>query len=225
MFRESHTTAPHHPRRHRHHDDPTTQSEPYGDGVPNEPGPGRGRGRGHRHGGGGGRGPGFGPGGPGGFGPGGPGGFGPRSRRRRPKGAVREAILSLLADGPANGYSLMKQIAERAEGEWSPSPGSVYPTLAQLVDEGLIEATGTGKGTDFTLTAQGREYVEQNADELAAIWAESTRGAPTRAAMRDSIGALMGVIQQFRFATDEQRQQAVAQLDETRRALHRILAE
>ncbi|HSO04806.1 MAG TPA: PadR family transcriptional regulator [Candidatus Limnocylindrales bacterium] len=225
MFRESHTTAPHHPRRHRHHDDPATQSEPYGDGVPNEPGPGRGRGRGHRHGGGRGpAGPGFGPGGFGPGGPGGPGGFGPRGRRRRPKGAVREAILSLLADSPANGYSLMKQIAERAEGEWSPSPGSVYPTLAQLVDEGLIEATGTGKGTDFTLTPQGREYVEQNADELAAIWAESTRGAPTRAAMRDSIGALMGVIQQFRFATDDQRQQADAQLDETRRALHRILA-
>ena len=135
----------------------------------------------------------------------GPGGFGPRGRRRRPKGAVREAILSLLAEGPANGYSLMKQIAERAEGEWSPSPGSVYPTLAQLVDEGLIEATGEGKGTDFALTPQGREYVEQNADALEAIWAGSTQGAPTRAAMRDSIGALMGVIQQFRFATDEQR--------------------
>jgi DNA-binding PadR family transcriptional regulator len=119
----------------------------------------------------------------------------------------------------------MKQIAERAEGEWSPSPGSVYPTLAQLVDEGLIEPTGEGKGTDFTLTAQGREYVEQNADALEAIWAESTQGAPTRAAMRDSIGALMGVIQQFRFATDEQRQAAAEQLDETRRALHRILAE
>jgi DNA-binding PadR family transcriptional regulator len=217
MTRESHT---HHPRHHRHHDDPAAQSEPFGDGVPNEPGPGRGRGRGHRHGGG--RGPGFG--GPG-FGGPGPGGFGPRGRRRRPKGAVREAILSLLADGPANGYSLMKQIAERAEGEWSPSPGSVYPTLAQLVDEGLIEATAEGKGTDFTLTALGREYVEQNADALAAIWAGSAQGAPTRAAMRDSITALMGVVQQFRFATDEQRQAAAAQLDETRRALHRILAE
>ncbi len=43
--------------------------------------------------------------------------------------------------------------------------------------------------------------------------------------MRDSIGALMGVIHQFRFATDEQRQKAADQLDETRRALHRILAE
>jgi DNA-binding PadR family transcriptional regulator len=211
----------HHPQHHhRHHDDPAAQSEPFGDGVPHESGPGRGRGRGHRHGGG--RGPGLG--GPG-FGGPGPGGFGPRGRRRRPKGAVREAILSLLAEAPANGYSLMKQIAERAEGEWSPSPGSVYPTLAQLVDEGLIEATGEGKGTDFALTAQGREYVEQNADALEAIWAGSTQGAPTRAAMRDSITALMGVVQQFRFATDEQRQAAAAQLDETRRALHRILAE
>jgi DNA-binding PadR family transcriptional regulator len=218
MSRESHTPRHHHPHHHRHHDDPATQSEPFGDGAPNEPGPGRGRGRGHRHGGG--RGPGFGP----GFGPG-PGGFGPRGRRRRPKGAVREAILSLLADGPANGYSLMKQIAERAEGEWSPSPGSVYPTLAQLVDEGLIEATGTGKGTDFALTVGGREYVEQNTESLEAVWEDSTHGAPTREAMRDSVGALMGVVRQFRFATDAQRQKAAEQLDETRRALHRILAE
>ena len=77
---------------------------------------------------------------------------------------------------PANGYSLMKQIAERAEGEWSPSPGSVYPTLAQLVDEGLITPTGTEKGTDYALTDAGREYVEQNAEALAAVWAEQHAG-------------------------------------------------
>ena len=217
-MRESHTHQ-HHPRRHRHHDDPQSQSEPYGDGIPNEQGPGRGRGRGHRRGGGRGfGGPGFGP----GFGPG-PGG--PRGRRRRPKGAVREAVLSLLADGPANGYSLMKQIADRTEGAWTPSPGSVYPTLSQLVDEGLILATGTDKGTDFVLTDDGRAYVADHEEALEQVWADDTRGAPTHAAMREAVMALMGVAQQFRFATDDQRTRATAQLDETRRALHGILAE
>jgi len=220
MMRESHTPQ-HHPRRHRHHDDPPAQSEPYGDGIPNGRGPGRGRGRGHRRGGGAGfGGPGFG--GPG-FGPG-PGG-GPRGRRRRPKGAVREAVLSLLADGPANGYSLMKQIADRTEGAWTPSPGSVYPTLSQLVDEGLIIATGTDKGTDFVLTDDGRAYVSDHEEALELVWADDTRGAPSHAAMREAVMALMGVAQQFRFATDDQRTRATAQLDETRRALHGILAE
>ncbi len=240
MFREFHTAHQHHHQgpghEHRHHhDDPAAQSEPFGDGVPHEEGPGRGRG--HRRGGHGGRGfaggPGFGPGGPG-FGPGGrgpgpdgfgPGGFGPRGRRRRPKGAVREAVLSLLADGPANGYSLMKQISERTDGTWAPSPGSVYPTLAQLVDEGLIVATGTGKGTDFDLTDEGRAYVAENAELLERIWAEGTRGAPSHVALRDAVMALMGTVQQFRFATDDQRRQATEKLEATRRELHGILAE
>ena len=155
----------------------------------------------------------------------GPGPGGPRGRRRRPKGAVREAVLSLLADGPANGYSLMKQIADRTEGAWTPSPGSVYPTLSQLVDEGLIVATGTDKGTDFVLTDDGRAYVSDHEEALEQVWADDTRGAPSHAAMREAVMALMGVAQQFRFATDDQRTRATAQLDETRRALHGILAE
>lgn len=211
MYSDSHP-----PMHHHHHDEPAT--DPVGQEPPGQ----RGSGRGRRHRRGGGR-------GPGGFGAegfGGPGSFGPRGRRRRPKGAVREAILSLLAENPSNGYSLMKQIEERAEGEWSPSPGSVYPTLAQLVDEGLITPTGTEKGTDYTLTETGREYVEQNAEALAAVWVNSAQGSASRTALRDSVGALMGVVHQYRFAsTDDQRLRAVEQLDEARRALYRILGE
>lgn len=244
MNREFHTAhhhdGPGHGRRH-HHDEPADQSEPFGDGIPRAGGPGRGRGHHHHGGGRGGRGgpgfldgpsgPGFGPGGrgfgPEAFGPGGfgPGGFGGRGRRRRPKGAVREAVLSLLADGPANGYSLMKQIAERTDGTWAPSPGSVYPTLAQLVDEGLIVATGTGKGTDFDLTDEGRAYVADNAELLERIWAEGSRGAPSHVALREAVMALMGTVQQFRYASDDQRRLATDKLEATRRDLHAILAE
>ena len=69
-----------------------------------------------------------------GMGFGGPGGR--RSRARR--GDVRAAILLLLAEEPRNGYGLMQEIEHRSEGAWRPSPGSVYPALAQLEDEGLI---------------------------------------------------------------------------------------
>ena len=200
------TRDSHHPRHHHHHDN--IPIDAFSTDEPGRRGPGRGRG--HR------RGPGR----------GGPGGFGPRGRQRRPRGALREAILSLLAEQPANGYALMQQVSERTEGEWSPSPGSVYPTLAQLVDEGLLIAEDTEKGTDYALSDAGRAHVADRAEEIAGVWAGSAQGSASRMAMRDSVNALMGVLQQFRHAaTDDQRQRAVEQLDETRRALYRILAD
>src|SRR4051812_18292331 len=86
-----------------------------------------------------------GPGGPGPFGPGfgpGPGHHrGPRGRGRRARrGDIRAAALLLLSDEPRNGYQLMQEIEERSGGIWRPSPGSVYPALAQLEDEGLVRA-------------------------------------------------------------------------------------
>ncbi|MCW2528165.1 MAG: PadR family transcriptional regulator, partial [Pseudonocardiales bacterium] len=109
----------------------------------------------------GGRGRGFGP----GFGPG-----GPRGRRAR-RGDVRAAILSLLAQAPANGYALIQAISDQSNGAWKPSPGSVYPTLAQLVDEGLITPVDTvAPRSDYRLTDAGQAYITEHADELAATW-------------------------------------------------------
>ena len=175
----------------------------------------------------GGHGRGFGPGfgsGPGfGFGPGfgGPGRGGGRARR----GDVRAALLSLLAETTSNGYGLIKAIAEKTGDAWRPSPGSVYPTLQQLVDEGLITAVGEGRGTEYQLTDAGGTYVREHADELAAAW-EATPGASDSArAFMENVGKLMGVIQQFRGATDAQRAAASEKLDEARRALYLILAD
>src|ERR1700745_3239229 len=89
----------------------------------------------HRHGG-----RGFPFGGPWGFGPGGPMGRGGGRARR---GDVRAAMLKLLAEEPRNGYPLIAGIARRSEGVWRPSPGSVYPALQQLEDEGLVRAEET----------------------------------------------------------------------------------
>src|SRR3954449_11332600 len=69
-------------------------------------------------------------------------GFGRRRRMRR--GDVRAALLVLLAEEPRNGYGLMQEIEQRSEGEWRPSPGSVYPALSQLEDEGLVAPEGEG---------------------------------------------------------------------------------
>ena len=192
-----------------------------------------GRGRGRRGPGGfgpGGFGPGFGPGfgGPGfgfGFGDIGPGGRGPRVRR----GDVRAAVLSVLADEAMNGYQVIQQIAERSGGAWRPSPGSVYPTLSQLEDEGLVAAED-GPGKTFTLTAAGRAYAEEHADELAAPWAAfdgepSATGHEGLRELRDTAGALAAaVFQVARTGSVEQRAAVTAELDAARRRVYRILA-
>ena len=91
---------------------------------------------------------------------------GPKARR----GDVRAAILDVLAVEPMNGYQIIQQIAERTGGVWKPSPGSVYPTLQQLEDEGLVEAVATEGRRLVQLSAAGRAYVEEHPDEMAATW-------------------------------------------------------
>lgn len=176
-----------------------------------------------------------GPFGPGPFGPGpfGPGPFGPggprrhdRGPRRAGRGDVRLAVLSLLAEEPSNGYGLIKSIAARTGDVWRPSPGSVYPTLQQLVDEGLVDTTGEGRGTEYTLSEAGRTYVAENAEQIARTWATTPGQSATDVAFHESVTKLRGAIQQLRHgATDEQRAAATEKLDEVRRALYLILAE
>ena len=175
----------------------------------------------------GGFGPGFGPFPPGfgprGFHPGHPGG-----PRRRPKGDIRAAVLALLSEqetGGLNGYGIMKAIGERTEGAWTPSPGSVYPTLQQLVDEGLIASTGEGRKTEYTLTDEGRAHVEEHAEQLKS-WSDGPRPSDASRELMENAGRLMGVLGQFRLgATDAQRSAAAAKVDELRKALYLILAE
>lgn len=178
---------------------------------------------------------GFGPGfgghgfGPGRGGPGGhgfPPGFGPRGGRRASRGDVRAMILSLLSEQPLTGYGIIQAAAAKTNGVWKPSPGSVYPTLQQLVDEELVEQAGEGKRTEYALTEAGRAYVADHAEELTKAWEAAPGRSEATEAFMESVGKFMGVLHQFRAAaTDEQRAQAAAKIDEARKALYLILAE
>ncbi|MBV9471338.1 MAG: helix-turn-helix transcriptional regulator, partial [Solirubrobacterales bacterium] len=88
---------------------------------------------------------------------------GGRGRARR--GEVRTALLLLLAEEPRNGYQLMQEIEQRSGGRWRPSPGSVYPTLAQLEDEGLIHSREADASRLFELTDAGRLHLDGLAGE------------------------------------------------------------
>ncbi|WP_405578185.1 PadR family transcriptional regulator [Streptomyces sp. NBC_01190] len=170
----------------------------------------------------------FGPSGP--FGPGGPfgggggrGRGGPRGRARR--GDVRASILALLKDRPMHGYEMIQEIADRSGGAWRPSPGSVYPTLQLLEDEGLITSASEGGKNLFTLTDAGRAEADAGPE---APWEEAGRGVDW-----DSLNEIRkaggGLVEAFRqvwaTGTPEQRDKALVVINEARKKLYLILAD
>jgi DNA-binding PadR family transcriptional regulator len=168
-----------------------------------------------------------------GFGPGFPGGpggrGGPWRGRRARRGDVRAAILGVLADQPANGYQIIQEIADRTDGVWKPSPGSIYPTLQQLEDEGLVRAETEGSRRVFQLTDEGQTYVDAHADEVAAPWGATPEATPTdddEHDLKPLIGQAAAALWQI-LATGSPDQQARARdvLAGTRRKLYGILAE
>jgi DNA-binding PadR family transcriptional regulator len=90
-------------------------------------------------------------------------------------GEVRLAILSLLGEGPKHGYQLMKELAERSGGVYKASAGSVYPTLQQLEDEGLIEAEQQSGRRVYHLTAAGRRELKDDPESVRRIWERAER--------------------------------------------------
>ncbi|MEU5220701.1 PadR family transcriptional regulator [Streptomyces sp. NPDC020807] len=172
----------------------------------------------------------FGPFGPGGFGPGpfGPG-FGGRGRGggrgRARRGDVRASILALLKDRPMHGYEMIREIGERSDGAWKPSPGSVYPTLQMLEDEGLITSASEGGKKLFTLTDAGRAEAEQGPE---APWEEAGRGVDWEAVneiRQAGFGLMEAFGQVWKTGTAEQRQKAVGVINDARKKLYLILAD
>jgi DNA-binding PadR family transcriptional regulator len=149
-----------------------------------------------------------------------------RGHKARP-GDVRTAALLLLAEEPRNGYQIMQEIEERSEGVWRPSPGSVYPALQQLEDEGLVRVTEAEGRRLFELTEAGRAYVEERGDELVAPWEEMTGGVSDEAFEAGALMREVGLafMQVLRAGSGSQIAEASKVLSETRRSLYRILAE
>ena len=96
----------------------------------------------------------------------------PWSRKARffGPGEVRLAILSLLAEGPKNGYELMKELEARSGGSYRMSAGTLYPTLQQLEDEGLIVPEPRDGKKLYQLTDIGRQEVEHEKEAIEEIW-------------------------------------------------------
>ncbi|WES64577.1 PadR family transcriptional regulator [Microbacter sp. GSS18] len=145
---------------------------------------------------------------------------------RMGRGDVRSAVLALLAEEPMHGYQIIHEIEERSGGMWKPSPGSVYPTLQMLADEGLITAETSGDKKVYSLTDAGKEEAAAAADK-SAPWESPMMKDAARATALPKAGAKLAqaAAQVGQAGTREQVDEAVAVLEEARRRLYAILAE
>jgi DNA-binding PadR family transcriptional regulator len=108
-----------------------------------------------------------------GFGPGFAGfGFSRGGRRRQWFGAgdMKYVILKLLKDKPRHGYEVMKELEDQMHGCYSASPGTVYPTLQWLEDEGLVRASDVDGKKVYAITDSGLKFLEEHRDVVEDIF-------------------------------------------------------
>lgn len=156
-------------------------------------------------------------------------GPGPRGRGhgRRPRvdrGDVRVAVLTLLKEGPRHGYQIMTDLGERTGGVWQPSPGSIYPLLQLLSDEGLVDSAEEQGRRVYHLTDAGQQAAEEAATETP-IW-EQIEGADDGINIRNEMSLLgAAAAQATAFGASETGTQVAAILREARKQIYALLAE
>jgi DNA-binding PadR family transcriptional regulator len=117
--------------------------------------------------------------------------MGMRSRFFGP-GEVRLALLSLIAEGPKHGYELMRQLEERSGGIYNASAGTVYPTLQQLEDEGLISSDSKEGKRVYAITEAGSEELKREDETVRRIWWRARRWAGWRNAFDPDAAEIRG---------------------------------
>jgi DNA-binding PadR family transcriptional regulator len=140
------------------------------------------------------------------------------------RGDVRVALLVALLDGPAHGYELMSGLEERTGGRWRPSPGSVYPSLQMLSDEGLVTSTDEDGKRTFALTDAGRTAAEERVATQGLPWEDVERSA--QADLWSAVRSLDQAARQVgSTGSPEMVARATEAVTEARKALYRLLAE
>jgi DNA-binding PadR family transcriptional regulator len=145
---------------------------------------------------------------------------------RRGRGDVRAAIIALLAEEPMHGYQIITELTERSGGVWRPSPGSVYPTLQAMEDQGLVTADKAEGRRVFSLTAEGRAAAEAAGDGPAP-WESAARGADRSLVdLRGLMFEVGAAIMQVGRSGSESQVKTVGEiLADTRRRIYLVLAE
>jgi DNA-binding PadR family transcriptional regulator len=153
------------------------------------------------------------------------GGFGAPGGQRARRGDIRTAVLRLLSEQPMHGYQIIQELSARSGGAWSPSAGSVYPTLQLLADEGLVTAEETAGKKVFSLTETGVAAAADVAEQ-SAPWDEAAQSDSGVPGYHEATGRLMQAVWQIgRTGSTDQVERAVKVLTEARKQLYAILAE
>ena len=142
------------------------------------------------------------------------------------RGDVRAAVIRLLAETPMHGYQIIHEITERSGGAWKPSPGSVYPTLQLLVDEGLVTAVEADGRKTYSLTEAGTAAAAADSEKPAPWDVSIDKPAMPQSGIAKAGFELAGAAAQVaRKGTPEQIERAVELLEETRNSLLSILTQ
>jgi hypothetical protein len=141
------------------------------------------------------------------------------------RGDVRRAVLSALREGPAHGYEIMRRLESRSGGMWRPSPGSVYPTLQMLEDEGMVRSH-TADGTRvYELTDAGRDDATGGEPGREAPWDRDDGTDGRLRSLRDAMGqTIMAARHVARTGSPEQIERGVEIVQRARKDLYQLLA-
>ena len=156
---------------------------------------------------------------------GGFGGFGRHMGMGSParRGDVQPAVIALLKEQDMHGYQIIQELTERSGGAWNPSPGSIYPTLQALEDQGMVVSEKVGGKRIFSLTETGREYAESLPDQ--APWDDMAGGSDPTKRLREVVQGLMAATWQVaRTGTPSQIEKTADILSEARKRIYQQLA-
>jgi DNA-binding PadR family transcriptional regulator len=143
------------------------------------------------------------------------------------RGDIRTALLAALSEGPGHGYDVMQTLEEKTGGAWRPSPGSVYPTLQLLEDEGLVRSSEREGKRIFEITEAGRTEVDRRIEEAGGTpWEVAGRTGGRGGELKDAVGLLHLAAKQVTMTGDPaQAERAVAIVTDARKQLYRLLAD
>jgi DNA-binding PadR family transcriptional regulator len=138
------------------------------------------------------------------------------------RGHIRTAILISLREEPAHGYEVMRRLEEMSGGLWRPSPGSVYPHLQMLEDEGLVRSSEVNGSRTYTLTDAGQE----EANKVALPWQTGGEAEDQIRNLRMAMGQLLSAAKQLSGAGEtSQVERGIGIIQKARKELYQILAE
>jgi DNA-binding PadR family transcriptional regulator len=143
------------------------------------------------------------------------------------RGDIRTAVLAILAEEPGHGYDVIQRLEEKTDGAWRPSPGSVYPTLQLLEDEGLVRSIERDGKRVFEITETGRQEATQRIEAAGGTpWEIAARGDGGGGDFRNAVRQLVGASAEImKSGNKEQVERTLEILKRARKEIYTMLAE